>query len=1158
MTQPDATEPIRTRSLRPSAVTRVLLAVALVTAGLAGLAALGGSADAAGVFYVDQGGSGALCSQVEPCGSISQAVATAAGNGTILVGAGSFSDDVNVYSGTYVVSGIPGQTTLDADPDGFDNYGATLTVTGCTITGGTNGVFNDAGTTALSGDVLTGNQIGINNQAGTVTVDTTTVEGTASGDGVYNEGTLSIRNSTIDDNAANGVESYGDLSVTNSTVTGNTTDGILADGTPSAVSADTLSDNGGYGLDNLQIVAAFGTVLNGNSSGSCSSTNTDETGTPGGYNIDDGDSCGFQTFYGDQVDTSANLGDLQDNGGPTETQAILPTSPAYHQVPASSCLANDQRGESRPQPSDSGFCDVGAYEYSAPTSVAFTSTPITGPTSAGANLGPVTVQARDAAGNPATAADAITLGLSSTNAGGTFSLTQGGNATTAVVIPPGLTTGSFFTGAPHPGPLPVTVDAGALGTISQAETVVTGPAATITATDGDGQTATVGTAFGTALAANVVDGTDNPVSGDTVTFTVTSGPATFPGDQSSATATTGADGTATAPTLTAGTTPGAVSLTATVAGVASPATYSETVVVGAPATITVAGGDSQQATVGTDFGDNLSATVVDHYGNPIEGTDVTFTVTAGSASFPGGSTDVESTDPTGTATAATLTAGTTAGPVTVTASAGPGVTTTFIGIDAVAGAPATIGFAGGNNQSAPVTTDFAHPLAVNYQDAFGNPVPGVSTTFTVVSGTATFPGDQSSATVSSGADGDATAPTLTAGTTAGPVDVRTTGGGGGVDFTETVVAGAPAAITQVSGSGQQAQPRTAFGTPLAVNVVDAYGNPVDGATVTFHVASGSASFPGSSATVTAATGADGTATAPILTAGTTAGPVTTTATVGSLSTTFTDVVVVHGPAAQTTAVSGGGQTALYGQAFGAPLVVRVTDAEGNPISGDTVTYLVTGGSAVLGSATATTDAAGQASVTLTAGPSGGPVTVVAAATGATVATFAATVQRAGSGGALIASTPDGKGYWITGATGKVNAFGDATDEGSVTGSLNKPIVGITSTPDGKGYWLVASDGGIFAFGDAVFQGSMGGQPLNKPIVGIAATPTGKGYWMVASDGGLFAFGDAVFQGSMGGQPLNQPIVGLAATPTGKGYWMVGGDGGVFAFGDAGFFGSVPG
>ena len=53
--------------------------------------------------------------------------------------------------------------------------------------------------------------------------------------------------------------------------------------------------------------------------------------------------------------------------------------------------------------------------------------------------------------------------------------------------------------------------------------------------------------------------------------------------------------------------------------------------------------------------------------------------------------------------------------------------------------------------------------------------------------------------------------------------------------------------------------------------------------------------------------------------------------------------------------------------------------------------------------------------------------------------------------------------------------------------MNKPIVGMASTPDGKGYWLVASDGGIFSYGDATFYGSTGSLTLNKPIVGMAST-----------------------------------------------------------------------
>ena len=69
--------------------------------------------------------------------------------------------------------------------------------------------------------------------------------------------------------------------------------------------------------------------------------------------------------------------------------------------------------------------------------------------------------------------------------------------------------------------------------------------------------------------------------------------------------------------------------------------------------------------------------------------------------------------------------------------------------------------------------------------------------------------------------------------------------------------------------------------------------------------------------------------------------------------------------------------------------------------------------------------------------------------------------------------------------------------------LNKPIVGMASTPDGKGYWLVASDGGIFTFGDAGYYGSEGAAPLNSPVTGIITPPTGNGYWEFSTQGDVF-------------------------------------------------------
>jgi hypothetical protein len=67
---------------------------------------------------------------------------------------------------------------------------------------------------------------------------------------------------------------------------------------------------------------------------------------------------------GDIVGTTASpidplLGPLQDNGGLTETQAILPGSPAINAGSNPLELTTDQRGEARVQ---QGTADIGAFE----------------------------------------------------------------------------------------------------------------------------------------------------------------------------------------------------------------------------------------------------------------------------------------------------------------------------------------------------------------------------------------------------------------------------------------------------------------------------------------------------------------------------------------------------------------------------------------------------------------------------------------------------------------------------------------------------------------------------------------------------------------------------------------------------------------------------
>ncbi|MGD0810377.1 MAG: hypothetical protein ABSA91_11815 [Acidimicrobiales bacterium] len=155
----------------------------------------------------------------------------------------------------------------------------------------------------------------------------------------------------------------------------------------------------------------------------------------------------------------------------------------------------------------------------------------------------------------------------------------------------------------------------------------------------------------------------------------------------------------------------------------------------------------------------------------------------------------------------------------------------------------------------------------------------------------------------------------------------------------------------------------------------------------------------------------------------------------------------------------------------------------------------------------------------------------------------------------IASTADGRGYWLVNSSGGVFSFGDAKFFGSMARTrLNKRVVGMAATADGRGYWLVGADGGVFAFGDATFDGAA--RHLKAPVVGIEGSPSGKGYWLVARDGGVFAFGDAHFYGSAHNRHLLGGVVGMAATPSGDGYWLTTAHGQVVAFGRAGKYGSL--
>jgi hypothetical protein len=90
--------------------------------------------------------------------------------------------------------------------------------------------------------------------------------------------------------------------------------------------------------------------------------------TSNGYNLSGDGTCN-SSKAGDLNNHDPLLGPLQNNGGPTETMALLPGSPAIDGGNPSGCtdgqghlLTTDQRGMPRPDKEDSVGCDMGAYE----------------------------------------------------------------------------------------------------------------------------------------------------------------------------------------------------------------------------------------------------------------------------------------------------------------------------------------------------------------------------------------------------------------------------------------------------------------------------------------------------------------------------------------------------------------------------------------------------------------------------------------------------------------------------------------------------------------------------------------------------------------------------------------------------------------------------
>ncbi len=269
-------------------------------------------------------------------------------------------------------------------------------------------------------------------------------------------------------------------------------------------------------------------------------------------------------------------------------------------------------------------------------------------------------------------------------------------------------------------------------------------------------------------------------------------------------------------------------------------------------------------------------------------------------------------------------------------------------------------------------------------------------------------------------------------------------------FNIKVTAGVPGKIAILQGNNQSGKPGQLLPTTFVVQVSDATGNLLPNTPVTWKVLNGTITL----SQVSATTDANGKASAQG-TLGSTPGTAQVQVTAGSgaaqVSATFTATITV--PIGGLQVVSGSSQSAAQNAAFPNPLVVEVTDANGNAVAGQSVTFTVTSGSATVATPTATSDGSGHASTAVSAGGTAGAVVVTASSNGFN-ATFNLTVIPPGpanivflNGASLQAGAAAGAIVTIQG-TGLATGVNGVVLPNNILGPLPTSLAGVSVTFNG--------------------------------------------------------------------------------------------------------------
>jgi hypothetical protein len=367
----------------------------MVVMGL--LLALAPSALASTTWYVNgvSGSDSNNClSATTACQTIGHAISLSASGDSIVVAPATYHENITIAISLSIIGSGARTTIIDGSGKStvvsISNAAANVSLSQLTIQNGSpHGIYN-IGTLELTSSTVRNNYI----------YESCVNYCSGIGAGIRNSGTLTITSSTIASNSIDvscsprtypylcsayggGIsnEGAGRVTIVNSTLSGNSVSGkmngqpfgccgaifmSLDNQTSLTISSSTIAGNSASGsIGGIVGVTTIITdsILANNVGGNCSTSMVSK-----GYNLSSDASCNF-AGPGDLNNHDPLLSPLQNNGGPTDTMALLPGSPAIDGGNPAGCtdglgnlLKTDQRGMPRPDKEDSVGCDIGAYE----------------------------------------------------------------------------------------------------------------------------------------------------------------------------------------------------------------------------------------------------------------------------------------------------------------------------------------------------------------------------------------------------------------------------------------------------------------------------------------------------------------------------------------------------------------------------------------------------------------------------------------------------------------------------------------------------------------------------------------------------------------------------------------------------------------------------